>query len=1103
MTLRAKTAFAIGAATTALVLVLAAVIPPGDFSGNLPVLIPLPALSGLAAAAAWSAVFVIASALHPGDRGPWQARLRAVKPASPAGWTTGDRARHPGRKGGDRFSVPTILSVSELSPEKDRRSGRLDGRAVLEAFPDTFLRVSAGGWITDGHAIERVVPGLTDERLLGKRIEEVFPVEIANQVEAGLRKVRESQAPVSLELIYPTADDTRVFDVRLSPFPGDQAIVFLRDISERKNVELALRKSGESIRGLYTITSSQQLNFSEKLQALLVMGCQNFGMEAGVLAHITGDRYEVIEASGQMEPFTRGSVLAAADTFCPSTLRAGGPVGIHQTGASSWADHPCRREKKVEAYLGTPVVVAGDVFGTLSFYSPKPRPFPFTSGDTEFLRLIAQWIGSEIDREQSTQQLQKYAAEIAKKNQALGEARDLALEASRLKSEFLATMSHEIRTPMNAIIGMSDMLLDTPLGKEQREYTGVVRESAQILLNLLNDVLDYSKIEAGKVTLENIEFRPLPVVERAADLFAPRIREKGLAIMTLVAPEIPEILCGDPTRLSQILFNLIGNAVKFTERGEVVVRAEVVVRSEQSCWLRFTVTDTGIGISEAARKRLFQPFTQADGSTNRKYGGTGLGLAISKRLVEGMEGEMGVDSQEGKGSTFWFTARFDLPEQLPAVTAPAGQAFLDGKRILVVDDMSSHREILDRYCSAWGMRVDTAESGPQALECFQNAWERNDPYALTLVDISMPDMDGYSLARTLLRDFAQDAPRVVLLTAYDEHGQGEQAVEAGLSAYLTKPVKKEQLLNTLAGVLASPDGRLDPGLMVQEMGRNDATSGGLTPEQAASIPPVLLAEDNPANQKLASVQIQKLGYRVTALTNGREVLEAILHSNQKYSLILLDCQMPEVDGFSVARILRKAELSTGVHIPIVAMTANALQGDRELCLASGMDDYLAKPVTLNELREVLARWTRPAQAALSIYTGSGTGSLPGASVLNRTVIDGIRALQTGGEDFLAVIADLYLAESARLLAALSAAIQEGDLLEARRAAHALKGSSANIGADTLVARCLAMETIAQAAELESAPAAFESIQAEYQRVVEALEAERQSDSPQKSAKEKA
>ncbi|MDB5041909.1 MAG: sensor hybrid histidine kinase [Candidatus Eremiobacteraeota bacterium] len=521
--------------------------------------------------------------------------------------------------------------------------------------------------------------------------------------------------------------------------------------------------------------------------------------------------------------------------------------------------------------------------------------------------------------------------------EAIRAAHDRAIEAADVKAQFLATMSHEIRTPINAVVGMSELLMQTPLSEEAHDYAMTVRDSAESLLAIVNDILDFSKIEAGRMDLEAVPFSPVVAVENATDILAAAARKKGLSLSTYVAPDVPRRVIGDADRLRQVLLNLLGNAVKFTAGGSVTVRAVVDHIQGDDAFLHFSVTDTGPGIAPAVAERLFEPFRQADQSTRRRFGGTGLGLSISRRIVELMGGRIGFDSSLGRGSTFWFT--IPLPRVLE--DERDGADALRGMRILVVDEETVARQVVDQYLLAWGAVASSTANAAHAFELARAMASRHSPFDAILVDRRAAG-DAYAFATRMRALAGLEKVPMVLITGAEEASAAVDARARGFAAVVRKPIRQAILHDALVSAIGG----------TVQIGPRQAEPDELPLRHDTLL--ILIAEDNPVNRKLALQQLKKIGYSADAVTNGREAIEAVGRGD--YGLVLMDCQMPDVDGFEATREIRRVEAGSGKHIPIVAMTANALEGDREECLAAGMDDYLAKPVQLAALRAAVERF---------------------------------------------------------------------------------------------------------------------------------------------------
>jgi len=655
-------------------------------------------------------------------------------------------------------------------------------------------------------------------------------------------------------------------------------------------------------------------------------------------------------------------------------------------------------------------------------------------------------------REHLESEVAARTAELLALNQQLLIAKQAAEAGSRAKSEFLANMSHEVRTPINGIMGMTELALDTELTAEQRDYLTAVHQSSELLLNVVNDILDFSKIESGKLDLESIPFDLRDCLTQAIKPMALPAHKKGLEISYRIAPQIPGRLIGDPSRLRQVVINLVGNAIKFTERGEVALEVAQETADDQAVLLHFQVSDSGIGISPEKQEHLFEKFYQADSSTTRRFGGTGLGLAICARLVEMMAGRIWVESTEGRGTVFHFLARFPLAALQTAATEDTLD--LRGVPVLIVDDNEINRRLLLEFTSGWGLRAVAAESGELALQKLKAAQRERAPFRLLLLDCRMPGMDGFTLAQQVQHDPELSGTIVMMLTSDAQRGDAARCRELGISVYLVKPIHKAELLQAIRAALLLP---VSLPLPEQVVTRH-------TLRKARSRLRILLAEDNPVNQALMLRLVEKLGHSPVLAGNGREALA--LWQKEKFDLLFMDVQMPELDGLAATAEIRRREQGTGAHLPIVAMTAHALKGDRERCLAAGMDGYVSKPVNFELVQQEIERLCgAPAPLSASSWTPE--------KALARV---------DGDLDLLRKVTSVFLDEYPNTVQRLRVALQQSDPQAMREAIHMLQGELSYFALDSATAELRLLQQKVHEGDLQAAAPCLQRLQDELDRV---------------------
>ncbi len=909
--------------------------------------------------------------------------------------------------------VGGIIFFTEVITERKRLQIELARTAaIVESSEDAIMSKNLDGIIqTWNHGAETTF-GYRAEEVIGKHVSILFPPELIGEEAEFIKKINGGERIKQYETIrlkkggasFPVA-------LTLSPILNEKSEVIgiskiARDITAQKTTEQILQTNEERFRNL--------LEFSP----------------VGIV--LTDSQGGVVFVNARWSKITG--------------------LSIEEAKGAGWANavHPDDREKIVAEWTEN-----------APLHEETTYEFRFLTNQGVETEVIARALKQYDQNGEFTGHLATIAdiSEIKQMQTELEQARDAALDSARMKAEFLANMSHEIRTPMNGVIGMTEMLLESDLTNSQRENAELVRNSADGLLTIINDILDFSKIEAGKLNFEIIDFNLVNTIESTIELFAEQCLRKNVEIASLIESDVNANLRGDPGRLRQILTNLIGNAVKFTDAGEVTVRVSKDFEDAEKCCLRFEVRDTGIGIKKDSQKYLFQAFTQADGSMTRKFGGTGLGLTISKQLVELMGGEISVESESGTGSAFTFTVNLNKQET-DVSDEHQPRKNLGGLRVLVVDDNATNRKILLHNLDSWGIIADQAEDGMNALIKLREAAEEGEHFDLAILDLMMPGMSGFELAYFIKGDLEISRTKLILMPSFGQRGHTETAQENGIDAYLVKPVRQSDLFDCIANLTAKHD------YLIHQSEASDSakqprflTRHVLREIKKPDTETILIVEDNPVNQKVARMQVERLGYLTQIAENGLEAVKAF--GQHKYSLILMDCQMPLMDGYQATAEIRRVEANLG-RIPIIAMTANEMQGEREKCLAAGMDDYLTKPVKSEQLAKHISLWLEnPVKTPQNAIPPTVMAEMPDTedlATLDPSILESFRDLQLPDEpDLVTDLIDLFIKDSTNRINLLTDAANRSDTPTIKAQAHNFKGSAGNIGAFKLAKLAKSME----------------------------------------------
>jgi two-component system, sensor histidine kinase and response regulator len=958
-------------------------------------------------------------------------------------------------------------SVSDLSHairERQRTEKEIDqffrlslDMLCIAGFDGYFKRVNP--------ACERVLGIPASEMVKHPYVDFVHPDDREATL-AESKKLSEGAETVSFENRYRRGDGSYTWLLWNAIPSASEKLIFAvaRDVTKRKRAERRINAGYAVTRVLAEAesleTAAPQIlsSIAESLDwdvgAIWTLDEETQLLHCVRVWHSAGTQFPKFEAATRDLKVGRGQGLPG------QVWETGQPAWVAQLPSSGrFPRIAVDYEEGLRSAFAFPIRSAGNFAGVIEFFASEPREI-----DEELLAMfdsIGSQVGQFIDRRRAESDLRVYAdyleaarhaqeqdarrlAEVVKE---LEVEKQRAEEATRAKSEFLANMSHEIRTPMNAIIGMTELALDTQLKPQQRDYLRTVKSSASSLVSLINDILDFSKIEARKLELDRAEFSLRDALEDTLRVLAVRAQQKGLEVACHVLPDVPDALIGDSQRFQRVILNLAGNAVKFTEHGEVVVRVTVESRSDRRAVLRFSVTDTGIGIAPSDQERIFEAFAQADSSTTRRYGGTGLGLAISEQLVELMGGRISVESEVGRGSTFQFTAQFDLQPQRNGSKSDAAAVTVRNLPVLVVDDNATNRRIIEEMVANWRMKPVAVESGEAALEAVAHAHRAGAPFRLVLLDSHMPEMDGFEVARRIRQHSHSRHTDLVLLTSAGRREELARAKRIGVAAALVKPVKQSELWDAIVTILHAGG-----------KGKRRALPSRHTYKAARHRLRILVAEDNPVNQELAVHLLEAQGHSVSVAENGKQALSMI--EKHKFDLVLMDVQMPEMGGLEATEAIREREKTSGTHLPVIAMTAHAMHGDREKCIAAGMDGYIAKPLD----PKVFLETVEAAGRGGGVPAPHREEQKAAPAEFNHAAL--LKKLR-GNRKLLGALIRAFREDSPKTMRRIREALTSREATAVAEAAHALKGSAGNFGPSRAYETARAIEMAAREGALDS------------------------------------